>query len=455
MSIIKNCKNLFKPTCSKCKNTFVVGRNKILKLSKLKKINEYRPEYDNYKKLCPTCWKTIRTVACDLCGNDLDVFDNKKKPLFLNLKNHNIDDEKLFSFCHICASCYADQIRSFCSRCRKPFFSSKNCFSDYSTNEEIVKWLYPYHKDYSLKWLALCPDCYTACFESCKQVRKLYDNWTTGTREDNIENYRIVRSLGRVEFKGMSCSIPDMVYYYLKIYSTQLGGNAFINFRWHKNEKHYSRNIKEDLNAKNKVVSWKDGWFTGSAMAVYVEKIYSASESSNSSEFSNKTYCTPQNSMGKIIIDGTNVLYWKSPNTIKLEISVLLTLCGELLKKGLKFYCFFDANTQYKLAEFNPGSNDLVFFKELIKAVPSCFGEVPARTRADEFILLKAKSENAAIISNDHYRDYLDDHPWLNENNRRIKGMVANNHLLIPVLNIDATIIDDYNSAINNILMNI
>jgi hypothetical protein len=112
-----------------------------------------------------------------------------------------------------------------------------------------------------------------------------------------------------------------------------------------------------------------------------------------------------------------------------------MTLLVKLAKKDYDLFCFFDANTPHEL---NGNRSDVNYsiYKELIGNYQKKFGEVPGRIRADDFILKEAGTKKASIVSNDQFRDYLGLHPWIRDDNRLIKGMVVNEKLLIPPLDL-------------------
>lgn len=63
------------------------------------------------------------------------------------------------------------------------------------------------------------------------------------------------------------------------------------------------------------------------------------------------------------------------------------------------------------------------------------FAEVTGGIRADEFILLQADKFQAKIISNDRFRNYQRQYPWLKvEDERLIKGGIAGGNLTVPGL---------------------
>ncbi len=97
-------------------------------------------------------------------------------------------------------------------------------------------------------------------------------------------------------------------------------------------------------------------------------------------------------------IDASNVCYWK--DTSQPTLSVLLELII-FLKKERKsnFYCVFDANFVFKIAE-----NEKTIYQQLLKD-QNHFYKVSGGKRADGFVLELADTYNASVISNDNYND--------------------------------------------------
>lgn len=136
----------------------------------------------------------------------------------------------------------------------------------------------------------------------------------------------------------------------------------------------------------------------------------------------------------KYIIDGTNVAYWEKKGVVSIIASAQLVI--ELLKRGAEVCCFFDANTSHLVLEKS-------LYKDCLKLY-DIFKEVPGGIRADDFILLFADNNiNTFIISNDQFRDKINEYPWLSSQEgkkRLIKGDIISNQLAIPHLKLFAHI---------------
>lgn len=118
----------------------------------------------------------------------------------------------------------------------------------------------------------------------------------------------------------------------------------------------------------------------------------------------------------RLIIDGSNALYWKD-NTPRLETLIeLLTL---LRSKGFKPGVIFDASAGHTL--FNRYVDDAPFAEMLGLAREDCF-VVPKGTIADEYILNAARKLDARIVTNDRYRDWADRFPEIRKPGHLIRG---------------------------------
>lgn len=140
-------------------------------------------------------------------------------------------------------------------------------------------------------------------------------------------------------------------------------------------------------------------------------------------------------------IDATNLCYWK--DTSAPTINVLLELLIALRENGKKtFYCIFDANTQYKIPEY-----ERKVYKSLLEH-KNFFYQVTGGKRADDFILELADAYQAPVISNDNYndpkyskykwkdRDFLPQRLFMGE----VIPVLGNHHLIISELNVHKTL---------------
>jgi len=136
-------------------------------------------------------------------------------------------------------------------------------------------------------------------------------------------------------------------------------------------------------------------------------------------------------------IDGLNVANWKT--TLPNSLAMVLLLACEFHKRGIPFMVIFDANSRHLFNDEIYGRLPLEF--------PEYFSEVPGKSKADDFLLLRAQSTGGNVVSNDQFRDYVVRHPWVKseDSSRLIKGMTIKNNLLVPALEIDVLL--DCNAA--------
>ena len=111
------------------------------------------------------------------------------------------------------------------------------------------------------------------------------------------------------------------------------------------------------------------------------------------------------------VIDGTNVVL--AHGRARPELRYVLALLDHLRNRGSPFFCFFDANMGYLLQEHASEQFDVFERVRIDPRWSACLCVVPGGTEADEWILARAKSEGADVISNDKYRRHARDHRWI------------------------------------------
>ena len=138
---------------------------------------------------------------------------------------------------------------------------------------------------------------------------------------------------------------------------------------------------------------------------------------------------TPVSSIGDdgtILIDGTNVMHW-AKSRYGVTLKHLLAITRYFDECGVRWEVLFDASSRYLLS-----AKEQAVFENLLKTRPEEFQQVPAKTRADDFLLMLADADPAArIISNDMYRDYAAEYPWVGERKRFIRGMVMRDEVFL------------------------
>ena len=113
----------------------------------------------------------------------------------------------------------------------------------------------------------------------------------------------------------------------------------------------------------------------------------------------------------RFVIDGTNVLLVHG--RARPELRYVLALCKYLKEQGALVACFFDANTSYILKEYS--CEQFEVFQQIIgdPLWAECLCVVPSGIEADEWVLKRARSDGADVISNDKYRSRARDNRWI------------------------------------------
>ena len=121
-----------------------------------------------------------------------------------------------------------------------------------------------------------------------------------------------------------------------------------------------------------------------------------------------------------VIIDGANVAYEERSAGGKPKLSNLLRVRGELEERGLEAVIIVDASLKYDI-------DDQSQLEVLIQSQK--VRQVPAGTDADYFIIQLADQFNARVVTNDRYRDYLEQYPWIND--RRLPYMIVKGEVVL------------------------
>ena len=118
----------------------------------------------------------------------------------------------------------------------------------------------------------------------------------------------------------------------------------------------------------------------------------------------------------QVIVDGSNVMYWKDGEPRLDSVSDVL---AKLTALGFTPGVMFDANVGYHLSgEF---MNDAAMSK-LLKLPKNRVLVAPSGTPADEMILRAARDLGARIVTNDRYRDWVEAFPEITDPGYLIKG---------------------------------
>lgn len=110
-----------------------------------------------------------------------------------------------------------------------------------------------------------------------------------------------------------------------------------------------------------------------------------------------------------IVVDGSNVLYWDRdvPNLQSLKY-----VLGALASEGFVPVVWFDANAGYLIANKYMGPRPLAGALDL--PAKNVF-VAPKGTPADPLLLSAARKLGARVVTNDKFRDWVDDYPEITE----------------------------------------
>ncbi len=112
------------------------------------------------------------------------------------------------------------------------------------------------------------------------------------------------------------------------------------------------------------------------------------------------------------LIDGLNIARILGGNSPRLDF--VLALTHYLVNHGEDFLCVFDASARPAFREFQ-GNYFAELSTTLIKEFPFRFTEVPSGNVADVAILDIASIFGNRVITNDQFRDHIEDHPWIEQ----------------------------------------
>ena len=117
-----------------------------------------------------------------------------------------------------------------------------------------------------------------------------------------------------------------------------------------------------------------------------------------------------------VIVDGSNVMYWKGDTP---QIDTVREVLDRLATLGFTPGIVFDANAGHLLAGRYLHH---AAFAEWLGLAEDRVMVVNKGTPADATILAVARDLGARIVSNDRYRDWLDQHPELDRPGALIRG---------------------------------
>ena len=267
---------------------------------------------------------------------------------------------------------------------------------------------------------AICSSC---CWQlRPEHVRADYlfrsgDGWIGGVKGSEVPGYCVTHRFDTVAYSKEDCQSIDAIKDKLRKKALLAGANGFIEF-WY------------DIRSGR--------YYTGHAVPVTFEradKVESHDGKAVPQSPNDDSACPQQQTAiimpDKIIIDGSNLIREKGGSSVNG-----LSACIEALKhKGCQVQVLLDANILYVLREDGDveGADRL---GDLLVHNSACVKMVPAGSRADDFILLRANEDCSHIVSNDRFNQYVGRYPWLKEG-RLHKFMFMDGRLMIPDLGID------------------
>jgi hypothetical protein len=128
-----------------------------------------------------------------------------------------------------------------------------------------------------------------------------------------------------------------------------------------------------------------------------------------------------------IVIDGSNVMYWKNDTP---KISTVREVVNHLTSLGFETGVMFDANAGYVLSGSYQHDGK---FGDLLGLPTDRIMVVPKGTPADPYILKAARDLGARIVTNDRYRDWMEDFPEIAEPDYLIKGNYTSGKLWLSL----------------------
>ena len=121
-----------------------------------------------------------------------------------------------------------------------------------------------------------------------------------------------------------------------------------------------------------------------------------------------------------VVIDGANVAYEERSAGGKPKLSNLLKVKRELEERGCEALIIVDASLKYDI-------DDQTQLETLIRSQQ--VRQVPAGTDADYFIIQFADQLDARVVTNDRYKDYAQQYPWLTQ--RRMPYMIVKGEVVL------------------------
>ena len=118
---------------------------------------------------------------------------------------------------------------------------------------------------------------------------------------------------------------------------------------------------------------------------------------------------------GAILIDGSNVMHWGG----EPDARALLRVIASVEEEGRVPFVCFDANVGYKLFGRFMGSRDM---GRAIGVPEARVFVVDKGVVADGVLLDLAAEHGLEVVTNDRFRDWAGQHPWVKDHRRFRRG---------------------------------
>ena len=117
-----------------------------------------------------------------------------------------------------------------------------------------------------------------------------------------------------------------------------------------------------------------------------------------------------------IVIDGSNIMYW---NQNKPDLRTVRTVMDRLTAAGFKPGVVFDANAGYKTGGVYMNDRD---FAQVLGLPKDRVMVAPKGSPADPLVLTAARDLGALVVSNDRFRDWVEDFPETQDAGLVVRG---------------------------------
>ncbi|PVH30643.1 NYN domain-containing protein [Pararhodobacter oceanensis] len=131
---------------------------------------------------------------------------------------------------------------------------------------------------------------------------------------------------------------------------------------------------------------------------------------------------------GHVVIDGSNVMHWRDN---KPDLDSVKQVVGALQREGLTPVVWFDANAGYLTKGQYLGPKPLA---RHIGVPERAIFVAPKGTPADPLILNSAKTLRARVVTNDKFRDWSGEFPFLSDSGFLIPGRFVENSVRLRLL---------------------